>query len=367
VPKITIVLLLAAVAACARAYPPPGGERDVQPPRLIGTTPEPLEVVAPSSSPVVLRFDERLSERSPLDGALRVERRGSEVRIGIDGGWRPDRVYRVVLLPGFRDLFGNEREEAIELVFSTGPEIPQTAIAGIVLDRITGRSAVNPVVEAVRLADTVRYMAVADSGGFYALRHLPLGEYMLRAYADANRNRRREYTEPLDSGQVASLAETADTVPRIFHVLAPDTSAPQVRGAAAIDSLHVRVTTDDYIDADDVAAARADVLLLPDSTAYATATAAVLEAVFTEQRRREAAAADTAAEPPRPQPAAPAEALPAREIVFTLDRPLAPGSYVIVVRGLVNLHGLTGGGADDFEVAAVAPAPVDTAQVGGRR
>lgn len=385
-PRLLYVLLAGTVLAggCARAYPPPGGEADVSPPRLVSTTPEPLSVVPASTDPVVFRFDERLSERgfsealvivSPLDSAIRVERGRTEVRVRIDGGWRQNRVYRIVLLPGIRDLFGNIRQDAIELVFSTGPPVPNTAIAGIVLDRITGRPAVNPVVDAVRRADSVRYTAVADTAGFFALRHLPLGVYDLRAYADANRNRRRDASEPVDSGRVASLAQDADTVPHIFHVLAPDTTPPTVVRAAAIDSLHVRVVLDDYVSDTAAVAATAQVMVLPDSAEYATSVAGLLEPVFARQQRAAGAAVDTvvadtvAAEPAAVEPAAVEEppmtqgTLPAREIVFRLNRVLAPGqAYVIAVRGIANLWRLVGGGSAEFEVAAPPqpPAAADT-------
>jgi hypothetical protein len=369
------VALLAAVltSACARAYPPPGGERDVMPPRLVTTTPEPLSTVPASTDPVVFRFDERLSERgfsealvivSPLDGALRVERGRSEVRVRIDGGWRENRVYRLVLLPGLRDLFGNTRDEPIELVFSTGPPVPNTAIAGMVLDRITGRAAVNPVVEAVRRADSVRYMTIADTAGFFALRHLPLGVYDLRAYADANRNRRRDPLEPVDSGRVASLAQDADTVPYIFHVLAPDTTPPNVQRASVIDSLHVRIVVDDHVSDSAAAASAAQVLAMPDSAVHAISVGAHLEPVFMLMRRAAAAEADTAAAAPAPGPA-----LPAREIVYRLSRALTPGhAYVIMVRGLANLAGLHGGGSAEFEVPAPRPpADTDSVQASPRR
>jgi hypothetical protein len=379
-------VLLAGVllaGACARAYAPPGGETDETPPRLVSTTPEPLSVVAPSNDPVIFRFDERLSERgfsealivvSPLDSAVRVERARTEVRVRIDGGWRADRVYRIVLLPGLRDLFGNTRDTPIELVFSTGPPVPNTAIAGMVLDRITGRAAANPVVDAVRRADSVRYTAVADTGGFFALRHLPLGVYDLRAYADANRNRRRDPLEPVDSSRVASLAQDADTVPHIFHVLAPDTTPPTLTRASAVDSMHVRVVIDDYVSDTAAAGAAAQVLLLPDSTPYAQSVSGLLEPVFAREQRaagisRDTLRADTAAtdpvaadpavvEPPLAEDARPGAILPAREIIFRLDRALTPGlSYIITVRGLSNLWRLVGGGSAEFEVAAPPPPP----------
>lgn len=398
--RFTSLALILITVSCARAYAPPGGDIDETPPQLVGTTPEPLEVVAPFREPVVFRFDNSLSERgfsealvtvSPLDGAMRVDRSGSEVRVSIDGGWRADRVYRVVLLPGVRDRFSNIRNEPVELVFSTGPPITTTAIAGIVLDRITGVAAVNPVIDAVRRADTVRYVAIADSSGFFALRHLPLGVYDMRAYADANRNRRRDGLEAVDSGRTLSLAGE-DTLTQVFMVLAPDTSAPRVTGASALDSLHVRVVLDDHVTDDDAAAASAQLFTLPDSTAFAAGVELMLQRVHTAL----AGPAVRPAAPSTPNPIAvdtlavdsaaavdPVEAaradsiaaaraetvaartdsavaaareLPAREIVVRLDRALEPGtSYMIVITGVRNLHGLTGGGEARFQTAEPPP------------
>jgi hypothetical protein len=393
--KIIVAVALLAVAACARAYPPPGGERDITPPRLVGTTPEPLAVVPGFRDAVVFSFDERLSERSfsealvlvsPQDGALRVERAGREIRVRIDGGWQPDRVYRVVLLPGVRDLFGNIRAEQTEVIFSTGPAITPTAIAGIVLDRITGRPPQQGVVQAVRAGDSTAYQAVTDSAGFFSLRHLPLGEYVLQAYADMNRNRRRDPAEPVDSGRIAALQSDADTVAVVFHVLPPDTTPPRIVRAEAIDSLHVRVTFDDYFDPEQpLAGAAAEVHQLPDSTRVAGARRLLHGPLFDREhaaaraQRADTAAArpDTAARqlgvvpparadtarprPPAQAPAAPAAdrpLLPAREIVVELDRPLVPGAaHFITVAGVVNISGLTGGGTARFEAAAAAPPP----------
>lgn len=391
-------LLVAAgvgVLACARPYAPPGGEPDRSPPRLVSVTPEPLAVVAAGNQPVTFRFDERLSERgfsealvtvSPLDSALRVDRSGGEVRVRIDGGWRPGRVYRVVLLPGIRDLFGNERSQQSEVVFSTGDPIGNTALAGMVIDRVTGQPAQNGVVEALHRSADARYTAIADSSGFYSLRYLPLGEYDVHAFDDLNRNRRRDGLEPVDIGHAAVFAAPTDTVALIFSTLSPDTTAPRVARAQALDSLHVRIEFDDPADpalAPEVV--RAQVHALPDSTAYADVVRIITAAVFQDERRAAAdsAAADTAAADRPPgaaadtaaaaAPAAETELLPVRELVLRLDRPLLPGSYTVTVSGLTNLHGLTGGGTARFDVAAPPtpepepPAPPDTAAVRSRR
>jgi hypothetical protein len=355
--------LLAVSAACARPYPPPGGERDQLSPGLVETSPAALTTMAPGNTPVVFRFDERLSERgfgealvlvSPHDSAVRVERGRTEVRVRMDGGWRANRVYRVVLLPGVRDLFGNERTDQLELIFSTGAAIDSTVLGGLVVDRITGVPARSGVVEAVQREGGVVYTALADSSGFFSLRYLPLGAYDISAYDDQNRNRRRDLLEPLDSGGAVTLSQPADTITQIFRVLVPDTSAPRVTGAEAVDSLHVRVTFDDYFDAElPLAAAGAQVHALPDSTAWAVGVEVMAGTAFLRSQRTDTAAI---ALPPL---------LPARDVVVRLDRVLAPGTYTITVGPITNLHGLDGSGTARFEVRRVEPPPVrpDTTRI----
>ncbi|MBR9989877.1 MAG: Ig-like domain-containing protein, partial [Gemmatimonadetes bacterium] len=385
-----LCLLASGPLACARPFAPPGGERDVSAPRLLTTVPEPLTVVDALSRPAVFRFDERISEQgfsealvsvSPLDSTLRVDRSGAEVRVSIDGGWRPNRVYRVVLLPGVRDLFGNQRSDPVELIFSTGAPIGNTALAGMVLDRLTAAPAMNGVVDAVHRTEGARYTAIADSSGFYSLRYLPVGEYDVRAYDDRNRNRRRDTLEPVDSGHTAVFVGQTDTVALVFNVLTPDTTAPRIVSASSLDSLHIQIEVDDYFDpADALDGVGAEVHVLPDSTSIATHSRILTRAAFTaeQQARRQAAeaarvAADTAGAaadtgavrvPPPPDPAQPnagAAALPIREFVVRLNRPLPPGSYTITISGVVNLHALVGGGVAPFQVSAPpdtpAPAP----------
>jgi hypothetical protein len=155
---VAAATIIAAMNACARAMPPPGGEPDQSPPQVVATTPEQLSVVDPFDGAVVFEFDERLSERniegavivSPATGELHVSRNGTELRVSIDGGWRDGVVYRVLLLPGIRDLFNNERRSPVDLVFSTGPAIVNTAFGGLVSDRITGRPEPLAMVEATR-------------------------------------------------------------------------------------------------------------------------------------------------------------------------------------------------------------------------
>ena len=65
------MLLVALVfSGCARALPPPGGEPDREPPRLVSTKPEQQAVVQGYEDKVVFTFDETLSERGARDAVL---------------------------------------------------------------------------------------------------------------------------------------------------------------------------------------------------------------------------------------------------------------------------------------------------------
>ncbi|MBI4410132.1 MAG: carboxypeptidase regulatory-like domain-containing protein [Gemmatimonadetes bacterium] len=376
----------ALILACARPYGPPGGEPDRAAPGLVSTTPEAMAVVPEFSRPVVFRFDERISERrlreavlvSPETGEVDVDKGRSELRVSLEGGWRRGLIYRVVVLPVVQDLFGNVRREPIELVFSTGPPIPPTALAGEVTDRLTARALVGARVEALRRADSVVYVSLTDSAGVFTFRHIPAGAYDLRAYLDQNRNRRADAFEARDTG-VAVLGVT-DTAVFSFALLAPDTTPARLVRAEARDSLQVRLFLDDPVDPLEPLRAGAELWRLPDS-ARVEVSALLFPHEFAARQRaaadsaRRAGRADTATadtvglgaarrdslalrprpDAPRPlalppaveAPAAPADTvpLPTRELVLVPAAPLAPATrYRVAVTGVQNLVGLPGGG-----------------------
>jgi hypothetical protein len=295
-------------------------------------------------------------------------------------------------MPGIRDLFGNERREPASLVFSTGPPIPNTAIAGMVLDRITGRAAAQFVAQATRRPDSVRYTTVGDSSAFFALTDLPAGTYELTSFIDQNRNRRKDPAEASSRALAVTLNTERDTQVVVLRVVPADTTAPRLTEATARDSSEIRLTTDDHLEPDSpLEILPLSLFALPDTTqvqgTHRLLPAAVWDA---EQRARadsaRAEAGDTAA-PPRAPPVRPiagaapdtsAGPLPYRELVVIPAQPLVPGSkYLVRISGLTNISGSTGGGGSaDFTVpprdtAAAPPRPDTTAgrigHVGGAR
>lgn len=425
-----LLVVAAAALGCAQPQAPPGGDPDRIPPRVLSTTPVPFDTLTDFDEPVVIRFNERISERlqgvaelrdavivSPETSPVRVERGRRSIEVSLIGGWQPGLVYRVVILPVFRDLFNNLREQPVELVFSTGAPIPETAIGGLLEDPITGTPVAAARVEATRRLDRITYVAVSDTGGFFALRNVPAGAYDMRAWLDQDRDRDPDFLEPQDTDQ--TVVGAADTVIVQMALLPSDTTPARLARAEPVDSLRLRLLFDDYfavgpVDGraalyslpdsvfvtDDIAflhGARLDSLLaveraLADSLrALERARADSLRAdsirMLPDSLRPDTLAADSAvvdtagrAAPPRtdprqPQPAQPrpgqqprpmqqqgraSEPRPSRELILILPAPLTPGApYVIVVDGVTNIRGVPGGGGSAR--FRVPEAPPDTA------
>lgn len=137
--------LLVLATACAAAQEPPGGPPDFSPPVVREIRPDSLAIVPGFDDPVVFAFDEVIQERQPTDMAklvivsprhdeIRVAWKRTRLEVKPKGGWRDNAVYRVVLLPNVADLRNNRMREGTEVVFSTGPAIPDTRVEAIVID-----------------------------------------------------------------------------------------------------------------------------------------------------------------------------------------------------------------------------------------
>ena len=263
----TAVVLL---VACAQQGAPTGGPDDRRPPVVIATTPDTFAVIPDFSGPIRFEFDERISERvsggtlddavviSPRSGGVRVRHGRRSLVIEVDGGFEPNRVYRVTLQPVIRDLFNNQMRDQFELVFSTGPTPVPTTIAGIVYDRLTGRGAAGYEVRAIATeGDSSLHLAMTDTGGVFALRFLPTqievngqraGRFRLTAFEDRDRDGIVDLME-LQGGRVGLVAE-GDTLYANIAVLQPDTTPAQITSVTALDSVTALIEFDDYLDPD---------------------------------------------------------------------------------------------------------------------
>jgi hypothetical protein len=245
-------MLTAAIwAACASPGAPPGGPEDLIAPNVIGVAPE-SGAVRTTPRNVVFRFDEVVSERptgvqglaslfliSPQEGNPVVDWRRSEVSVRPRRGWRPNTTYTVTLLPGITDLRGNVSREQHVVVFSTGAEIPQTAISGVVYDWVAGAPGISALVQAIT-PDSLIYATVADSAGTFTLPHLPPGQYFVQGLMDQNRNRALDPRELFDSLTVS----LQDTLTLELFAAVRDSIPPRMSSVDVIDSVTLRVNFD---------------------------------------------------------------------------------------------------------------------------
>jgi hypothetical protein len=328
--------LLILATACAAAQEPPGGPPDFTAPVLREVRPDSGAILPGFDDAVVFAFDEVILERqatemaglfvvSPRHAEIRVEWKRTRLEVKPRDGWRDGAVYRVVLRPGVTDLRNNRLREGAEVVFSTGPAIPNTRVDATVIDWAAHRIAARGLLEAFPLPitdDSTAYIAQADSAGDIALTRIPPGAYLLFAVVDENGNQRRDRREAFDT--VTLQVDT--TASGVFWAFARDTVGPQAREAARVDSVTVRLTFNQRLDPAMATAEGVTVRLLPDSTAVGVG-AVWTTAVYDSVRTVESAAADSARR-------AVADTAAARDTVAVVDtlRPAAAPPPPVLTR-----------------------------------
>lgn len=225
---------------------------------LVSVEPDTFARIEPGDGRIRIRFDETLSEQvqggtlddvvqvSPRTGAVKVSQSGQELEVEIEGGFQPDVVYRVTVLPKLTDRFSNALLAPFEWVFSTGPDFEPTALAGEVWDRVTGEPIPDAWVTALD-DDSVAYVAVTDTAGIFAMRYLPSGRYSIGGLLDRDRDRIADAFEAQGSAPDIRLGR-ADTLLTSFALLVPDTTPPRLVQGEKLDSAVLRIIFDDPLD-----------------------------------------------------------------------------------------------------------------------
>ena len=394
--RATALMVTAAGLGCARQGSPSGGPRDVLPPVVIATDPAPNSLVEDLGIVIRFRFSERVSERpargvlndavmvSPRAGPVRVEPGRELIEVSVDGGLRTGLVYRFTLLPVITDLFGNVMREPFELVLSTGAPLIEDALAGQVLDRVTG----GPV-EGVEVAlvpftpvpDTIVHVSRSDAAGLFVFRYVPPGRYNLIAFEDRNRNLAPDPSEPF--GRRGVLLNANDTLLADVTILEPDTSAAQLVRAEVVDSTALRLVFSDYLDPQSVGVvavslgalegeAPPQVIQVLHPTVWETQndSARARDAGPSARGGRVPRSGETVTVPGQERGGLPRGVpLPRQEVIVTLAAPLSVAvPYQLVVTGVVNINLIPFGRGEAAVLRSPPPDSIgsqpDTTQVG---
>ncbi len=373
--------------SCAKIEPPPGGPPDPSPPRLIATRPDSFARIPGFKGDVEFRFDEVISEGgtpsqgtgtgdleklvilSPTTRVPKVTWRRSRITVRPSEGWRPNRVYRVELLPGVTDLRRNRTTAGTVLTFTTGAPLPTTTIDATVVDWTTNRPAADALVEAVLLPDSLPYRGLADSSGHIKLGPLPDGEYLVRGVLDQNRNLQFDSREAFDTVRLARGKTAAGELWAFVH----DTTPPRIREVTVIDSTSASIELSQSLAPGlRIAPSQVTVRILPDSTPIRV-TSVLPKPLDDSLNRRAAPARDTTARdttardttaadttrpgrrrgivevgPGRPRARTELEPLTSRppltdRLILRVPQPWKPeGRYEVEIRGIRTVSGVTG-------------------------
>ena len=260
----SVLSVLSVLSACAKMEPPPGGPPDLAPPQLVAVRPESLQRMTSFSGNVEFRFDEVISEGgSPNQGAgtgdlekliilspttrvPEVHWRRTRITVKPSEGWKPNRVYRVELLPGITDLRRNRSNKGKVLTFTTGAPLPDRMLQGLVVDWSTNRPASQALVEALLEPDSLPYHGLTDSTGRFTLGPLPAGDYLVKGVIDQNHAFQPSAREAFD--RVRILAK--DTTGRVGELwtFVHDTAPARIRTITAGDSVSATVEFNQFLD-----------------------------------------------------------------------------------------------------------------------
>jgi hypothetical protein len=394
-----------ATLSCARIEPPPGGPPDLMPPHLIATRPDSFARIPGFKGDVEFQFDEVISEGgspnvgtgtgdmekliilSPTTRVPDVTWRRSRITVRPSEGWRPNRVYRVELLPGATDLRRNRSTTGTVLTFTTGAPLPATTIDGTVIDWTTNRPVAGALVEAVLLPDSLPYRGLADSSGHFKLGPLPDGQYLVRGVLDENRNVRFDGREAFDTVRLAPGKTAAGELWAFVH----DTTPMRIREVTVIDSTSASIELSQSLAPGlRIAPKQVTVRILPDSTPIRVTSvlpkplddslnrraAPARDTTARDTTRRDTTAADTTRPgrrrgivevgPGRPRVRTELEPLTSRppltdRLILRVPQPWKPeGKYEVEIRGLRSVSGVTSDVRGGMTVKPVA-APDTTA------
>jgi hypothetical protein len=250
------LLSLIVLASCAKKGAPTGGPPDIEPPRLIASSPDSGAARVPRDAVLTLTFSEGMDARSTGDAvsiAPRVdirERRwhGRTVGLALAETLRAGQTYTLFLGSGARDRHGNPLEGGSTVVFSTGDTMPRGVLDGELTARgfsVAGTYLWCYDATGDRAPDSTARdfdaIGVADREGHFRVVGLPVpGRYRLWVFADLNGNRSFEpesdILTPVDT--VFALANEHPVARGVSITVSNPRSPGRIRGAV-LDSLGI--------------------------------------------------------------------------------------------------------------------------------
>jgi len=262
--KFILFLIIGIILTkCANQQSPPGGPKDLIPPKIIYIYPD-NGTLNFNSNYFEIEFSEYVDKLSLLDALfispevknLEYNWTGTSVEITFDDTLLANTTYTLSVGSKIKDINNsNQLVDAVNISFSTGNKIDVGKISGKVIDnKVTGimvfanmksDSFANPIFEKPQ-----SITQVGDSG-YFSLMGLKNGEYRLFALKDENGN--RLYNIGDDAYGVSSKAvfikDSLNSLSGIkFKLAIEDTIPPFISNVTMTDKNHLSVEFSEYLD-----------------------------------------------------------------------------------------------------------------------
>ncbi len=279
---VSVFLIVALVASCAKQGMPTGGPKDTQPPKVQRSLPD-SHTLGFADNQFYIEFDEYVVLKDadnnvlvspPLKNKPEIKTKGRGVQVKIKDTLAENTTYLFQFKGAIADYNEGNLLPSLEYVLSTGSYIDSMTVRGRVVDALTfepREEAVSvwlmSVPEAERFMATygdsaapapkLAYATRCDKDGAFAFNYLAPGRYKIFAVVDENKNLQIEPGESVafatgeveaknmkDSAMVDSvLRSAADTEPVELLMFSPNTDRQRVTGSDFTAAGKVRLTT----------------------------------------------------------------------------------------------------------------------------
>lgn len=202
-----LLLVVAAVAGCAKQGYPNGGPRDEQPPKAVGTKPQNESrnfdgrqfAIAFDEYIVVKDADNNVLISPPMREKPEYITKGKRLIVKLNDTLQPNATYLFQFKGAIADFTEGNVLPSFEYVFSTGDRMDTMMLAGRVLGARDGKpwketvtvmayKAERATSDTVAATEQPDFITRCDKDGVFAFHYIPAGSYRLVALEDKNRD-----------------------------------------------------------------------------------------------------------------------------------------------------------------------------------
>ena len=226
------ILLMAAFMfiRCASEAAPGGGPPDTTPPYIINANIISGATHIPVDQEITLYFSENLNpdniEKNVMifpisEEKIKVRARGRSLSVSPGKIWDPSIVYTLIFGKGIGDIRGNSIKQPIQISFTSGEQIPQNMIKGVVLGLSRETSATVALSRKHTRHDSIimspEYFTQTGPDGGFSFEYLPAETFYIAAYIDLDKS--NSYKEKFDGVCIPEKpAVLPDTSSRIIFM-----------------------------------------------------------------------------------------------------------------------------------------------------